>query len=86
MWALTDVWRRRCKGIASVLSAAVDVEAVKESVALLIVVLIGEATLLLMTVHPRVEADVAPACVIHTCAFVILACAQQLPVILGICK
>lgn len=67
-----------------ILSAAVDVKAIKAGEALLPVVDLGETAPLLVAVHPGEEADVSPACSIDARAFVILACAEQLPIILGV--
>lgn len=64
-------------GVAQVLSAAVDKEALKGGKAMLLVVKCGETAPLLKSLHQGVEADFFSARSIHACAFAILACAQQ---------
>lgn len=84
VWVLTNVWRRCGVGVALILSAAVDKEKIKGGVALLPVVSFREAAPLLYAVHPGVEADVSMTGSIYTCAFLILTCALQISIILGI--
>lgn len=67
-----------------IIPAALDEEARKCTAALLPVGALGKATSLLEVVQPRVEADVSTAGPICARAFLILARADQLPVILGV--
>lgn len=67
-----------------IIPAALDEEARKCAVAMLPVGALGEATSLLKAMQPRVEADVSVAGPICARAFVILARADQLPIILGV--
>lgn len=81
---LTDARRRRGEGVALILSAAVDIEAIKGGEAVLSVVELAETAPLLVAVHPGVKADVSSAGSVHACALLVLACAQQLPVLFGV--
>lgn len=81
---LTDAWRRSGEGVALVLSAAVDEEAVEGGVALLPVDAVGEAAPLLVAFHPGVEADVSSAGAVHARLLLVLARAQELPVVVGV--
>lgn len=81
---LTDVWRQSGEGVALVLSAAVDEEAVEGGVALLPVDAVGEAAPLLVAFHPGVEADVSSAGAVHARLLLVLASAQELPVVVGV--
>lgn len=81
---LTDVWRRSGEGVALVQSAAVDEEAVEGGVALLPVDAVGEAAPLLVAFHPGVEADVSSAGAVHARLLLVLARAQELPVVVGV--
>lgn len=67
-----------------IIPAAVDIEARKCAVAVLPVGALGEATSLPEAVQPRVEADVSAAGPICARAFLILARADQLLIILGV--
>lgn len=69
-----------------ILFAAVDKEAGKGGGALLPANSRGEAAPFFVAVHPGVEADVSSASSIHACAFLIFTCAEQLPIILGVCS
>lgn len=80
---LTNVWRWRDEGVAQILFAALDKEAIKGGEALLPVVPSGETAPLFIAVNPGVEAGVSQASSIHACAFVILARAQPL-ILLGV--
>lgn len=81
---LTDVWRQSGEGVALVLSAAVDEEAVEGGVALLPVDAVGEAAPLLVAFHPGVEADVSSAGAVHARLLLVLASAKELPVVVGV--
>lgn len=81
---LTDAWRRSGEGVALVLSAAVDEEAVEGGVAVLPVDAVGEAAPLLIAFHPGVEADVSSAGAVHTRLLLVLACAQELTLVVGV--
>lgn len=80
---LTNVWRWRDEGIAMLLSAALDEEAIEGGVALLPVVRFGETAPLLAAANPGVEAGVSQASSIHARALVILTRALHL-LILGV--
>lgn len=67
-----------------IIPAALDEEVRKYAVAVLLVGALGEATALLEVVQPRVEAGVSAAGLICARAFIILARADQLPIILGV--
>lgn len=67
-----------------IIPAALDEEARNCAVAVLPVGALGKATSLLKAVQPRVEADVSAAGLICAGAFLILTCADQLPIILGV--
>lgn len=81
---LTDAWRRSGEGVALVLSAAVDEEAVEGGVAVLPVDAVGEAAPLLVASHPGVEADVSSAGAVHARLLLVLARAQELPIVVGV--
>lgn len=66
--------------------AALDVQFRTCTVTLLPVDTFGEATSLLEAVEPRVEADISVAGLIRACAFLIVTCADQLLIILGVCR
>lgn len=82
--ALTDAGRRSGEGVALVLSAAVDEELAEGGVAVLPVDVVGEAAPLLVAFHPGVEADVASAGAVHARLLLVLARAQELPVVIGV--
>ena len=83
LWILTNVWRWRGVGVAVILLAAVDEEFRNRGEALLPVVFYETAPLL-KALNPGVEAVVSSASSIHTCAFGILTCAQEIPTVLRI--
>lgn len=61
-----------------------DEEVVEGGVAVLPVDVVGEAAPLLVAFHPGVEADVASAGAVHARLLLVLACAQELPVVIGV--
>lgn len=64
-YILTDVGRWSGEGVALVLSAAVDEQAVEGGVAVLLVDVVGEAAALLVASHPCVKAHVPAAGAVH---------------------
>lgn len=81
LWVLTNLWRWCGEGVAQVLFAAEDIEVGRGAGALLQVVLLEETTFLIVVFPQVVETDVSSASSVHTCAFFILACAQQLLIV-----
>lgn len=81
--ALTDAWRGRGVGVALVVVAAADEEALKGRVALLQDVL-GEAASLLDAVHPAVEAHVSRAGSVGAGAFAVLTYAENVLITFGV--
>lgn len=81
---LTYIWRWGDVGVALVLFAAVHEELGKRSKALLQIVNGRETAPLLVSLHPGVETDVAPAGSVSASAFVILACTKQLSIVFDV--
>lgn len=67
-----------------IIRATLDVEFGTCTVTLLLVDAAGKATSLLEVAKPRVEADISTAGLIQACAFIILTCAEQPLVNLGV--
>lgn len=62
-----------------------DEEAVEGGVAVLPVDVVGEAAPLLVASHPGVEAHVSTAGAVHARVLLVLARAQELAVVVGVC-